>query len=311
MSYHNSVSVIIPTRSRPEILTRALHSVFSQTHSVLETIVVVDGPDDSTVSVVKTLKNSSLRLIVLPEQQGQNAARNVGVEHSKGDWIAFLDDDDEWLPHKLARQIAATTGCQSENVVVSSKVILRTPGGDFVKPERAPVPMERIDEYLFCRRSFATTESLLQTSTLCVRRQLVAAIPFRNSQVRWAETDWLLRVSALSNARLEFVSEPLSIWYTDDPKRATATNTPAAQFLSAWARSNRRLFSRRAYSGALASISRISAAEGKKATIPSHLVEAFRNGQPDLIQLCLFLGYLCVPSPFQLGLRTSLLRREK
>ena len=301
--------MVIPTRRRAEVLPRALRSVFCQTHPALETIVVVDGPDDTTVESVASLGNPSVRLIVLPEQRGHAAAKNVGVEHARGRWVAFLDDDDEWLPHKLARQITLGLASKCEHPIVSSKVILRTPGGDYVKPTRVPEPGERIDEYLFCHRSFVTTESLLQTSTLFARRQLLEIVPFRDSQLRWDDADWLLRASTLATARLEFVPEPLSIWYTDDPQRRTLTNARRSQFLSDWVRSNRNLFTKRAYSGALASVSRISALEGNKVIIPAHLFEAIRRGKPDLIQLFLFLAYMSVPGHIQLDLRAFLRRR--
>jgi glycosyltransferase involved in cell wall biosynthesis len=308
MNSQCSISVVIPTRRRAEVLPRALRSVLSQTHPALETIVVVDGPDDSTVQSVASLRCPSVRLIVLPQQRGHAAAKNVGVAHARGSWIAFLDDDDEWLPHKLARQISLGLASKSEHPIVSSKVILRTPGGDYIKPTRVPEPGERIDEYLFCHRSLVTTESLLQTSTLLARRQLLEIVPFRDSQLRWDDADWLLRSLTLATVRLEFVPEPLSIWYTDDPQRRTVTNAQRSKFLSDWVRSNRSLFTKHAYSGALASISRISALEGNKTIIPAHLFEALRRGKPDLIQLSLFLAYFSVPARIQLGLRAFLRR---
>ena len=98
------MSAVIPTRSRPHLLTRALASVAAQTYADLEVVVVVDGPDPETEAVLRTWRDRPLTVVVNERSLGGGAARNVGVEAAKGTWIAFLDDDDEWLPNKLERQ---------------------------------------------------------------------------------------------------------------------------------------------------------------------------------------------------------------
>src|SRR5271169_1867385 len=100
------VSVIIPTLRRPTLLTRALASVFRQTWRELEVIVVVDGPDPDTIAILQTIDDPRLRVIINARSLTAAGARNAGMDHAKGEWIAFLDDDDEWLPEKLAKQMA-------------------------------------------------------------------------------------------------------------------------------------------------------------------------------------------------------------
>ncbi|MCZ6672974.1 MAG: glycosyltransferase family 2 protein [Verrucomicrobia bacterium] len=100
------VSVIIPTHNRSDrFLPRASRSVLNQTWQNLELIIVDDGSTDGTADVVKRLGDERVRYLVHDESRGGCAARNSGVEVAHGEFVAFLDDDDEWLPHKLERQL--------------------------------------------------------------------------------------------------------------------------------------------------------------------------------------------------------------
>tara|TARA_Y100000031_G_scaffold98723_1_gene108177 strand:- start:576 stop:1475 length:900 start_codon:yes stop_codon:yes gene_type:complete len=100
-----NVSVIIPTCNRSTLVTRAIESVLSQTYTNLECIVVDDASNDSTYKVVNSYVDDRLSCFRHDKNQGASAARNTGIKHSKGDFIAFLDDDDEWVPEKLNKQV--------------------------------------------------------------------------------------------------------------------------------------------------------------------------------------------------------------
>ncbi|MFA6236345.1 MAG: glycosyltransferase [Bacteriovorax sp.] len=99
------VSVIIPTYNRSNVLTRAISSVQGQSYKHFEIIVVDDGSTDDTHEQLLPLIESGKIKYFAYENQGVSAARNAGVENSVGELIAFLDSDDEWLPHKLQEQI--------------------------------------------------------------------------------------------------------------------------------------------------------------------------------------------------------------
>ena len=100
-----SVSVVIPTHNRVELLRRALRSVVGQTRPADEIIVVDDGSEDATREVVNA-EFASVRYL-WQANQGVSAARNRGIAESTSRWIAFLDSDDEWRPAKLERQLTA------------------------------------------------------------------------------------------------------------------------------------------------------------------------------------------------------------
>jgi glycosyltransferase involved in cell wall biosynthesis len=102
-SANPSVSVVIPTFNRASCLPEALETVFAQTYKNHEIIVVDDGSTDTTSSVVA--KYGGRVRYIYQQNAGVAAARNAGVRMARGDWIAFLDSDDEWLPRKLEIQM--------------------------------------------------------------------------------------------------------------------------------------------------------------------------------------------------------------
>jgi glycosyltransferase involved in cell wall biosynthesis len=106
------VSVIIAVYNGAATISRALQSVFDQTFSDFEIVVVDDGSTDDTASMLSRY-GDRIRVIT-QRNRGLSAARNAGVRASRGEYLAFLDDDDEWMPTKLARCVPifdAEPGC--------------------------------------------------------------------------------------------------------------------------------------------------------------------------------------------------------
>ena len=100
------VSVIIPTHNRLKTLPRAIHSVENQLVSPKEIIIVDDGStDDSYQWLKKWQPQKANKVLIQTKQNGVSGVRNLGIKKASSPWIAFLDSDDEWMPHKLAKQI--------------------------------------------------------------------------------------------------------------------------------------------------------------------------------------------------------------
>ena len=99
------ISVIIPTFNRKKTLGRAIQSVSNQSLSPFEILIIDDGSNDGTKEWVK----ESFQDIkyIYQNNQGVSSARNKGIKYAYGDWVAFLDSDDEWLPNKLYEQVKA------------------------------------------------------------------------------------------------------------------------------------------------------------------------------------------------------------
>lgn len=100
-----SVSAVITTHNRKDLLCYAIRSVLSQTYKNIECIVVDDASTDGTREYCESLSEITYIPIEQKDSKGGNYARNVGVESSHGEYIAFLDDDDEWLPDKIEKQM--------------------------------------------------------------------------------------------------------------------------------------------------------------------------------------------------------------
>lgn len=104
------VSVVIPTRNRASLLSRAIDSILNQTYRDWECIIVDGQSSDNTYQVVHSFKDE--RIIYLLNKSGNcsaSANRNAGIKIARGNYIAFLDDDDEWMPEKLEKQVKLIT----------------------------------------------------------------------------------------------------------------------------------------------------------------------------------------------------------
>ena len=122
------VSVIIPTHNRRKLLERALDSVFSQTWSALEVVVVDDASTDDTPNYLETLRAEKENLTVVRNETSQGAAksRNIAIKNSTGEFITGLDDDDYWLPQRIEELMNAfndgfSAVCSYDRMVTNTK----------------------------------------------------------------------------------------------------------------------------------------------------------------------------------------------
>jgi glycosyltransferase involved in cell wall biosynthesis len=299
------VSVVIPTINRPKLVLRAIDSVLRQTHEEVELIVVVDGPDPDTVSAVRAVNDPRLQLIVNPQSFTAAGARNVGADHATGEWIAFLDDDDEWLPNKLERQIAFASSRSPALFSCLSRVV--TPTATDVWPQVIFDNFVPIDEYLFDRRSLLGGSGI-QTSSYLLHRRLFDKVRF-NTESPHDDWEFILHLSKQVGARIETVPEVLVVLYREEQRPSLTTRTSSSASLR-WLEDMRPILTRRAYSGfCLGVVGSRAAREGAYKAFPQLLHRAFRNGSPGLWQVLPFLAYWLTPQGFRGMLRDSLRRR--
>ena len=144
---------------------------------------------------------------------GPSGARMRGVAAAKGDIIAFLDDDDEWLPEKLERQLATwPTGSELRpHTLVSCRLSIVDHDGRQLRtlPPRLIDAHERIGSYLFCRPSVAVGEGVLHPSTLICDRALIEVEPWDMSLFLHEDWDWLLRIGGRSDVTIRMCPESL------------------------------------------------------------------------------------------------------
>jgi len=196
------VSVVLPTYGRDERLFRAaVESVADQTYNPVELVVVDDSPDGVSAWLdARTDWFSSVQCIRGGDHDGAGAARNTGIRRATGDLVAFLDDDDTWLPEKLARQVETFRQSGDEvGVVYTALEYVRD--GEVLRRGTAPTRGDVTEAIL-------TGASLGTFSTLVVRASLIpVAGPIDTKLPVLEDREWCLRLSR--HCRFETVDECL------------------------------------------------------------------------------------------------------
>jgi glycosyltransferase involved in cell wall biosynthesis len=307
------VSVVVPTFERPSLLLRALESALAQTLSTIEVIVVVDGRDDATLGALDSVGDSRVRVIVPDRRLGNSQARNVAVAVAQSRWIAFLDDDDEWLPPKLAAQLRKAEQSAYRYPIVTCRMIGRNELEDFVWPRRYPRPGEPLSEYLFCRTTPFAGEGIIQTSTIFTARSLLQRIPFAREVRRYVDLDWLMRASAVPGAGVEWVPElePLSVWHMEH-RRARISNGRDGAYTLRWARERRELFTPRSYASFLMTIGSRNAARARDwRAFVAIALEAYRHGAPSVLDVLGHVAHFAMPDRLQAEAAAAYSRRKR
>ena len=166
------VSVILPVFNGEASILRAVASVLGQSHDRLELIVVDDGSTDNTLTQLASVVDARLRVFSQPNQ-GVAEARNQAFQHAQGDWIAFLDADDQWLSNKLERELKVillqTSPDQPACLVTSGYFAVNDRDALIHQP---PMPHLNGD----CAQAVLDEEGLFLPSTTLVHRQIFEAI---------------------------------------------------------------------------------------------------------------------------------------
>jgi len=209
------VSVIMPTHDRASLVVQAAQSVIGQTVPDWELIVVDDGSTDDTIERLEALAEPRLKLLREPHIGNAARLRNIGVAASSGEYVAFLDSDDLWLPSKLELQLNALSGstaawCYADHELVST-------GG-----ERLPLHAGRfrpISGYI--ARDLMRDRTGASINTWLVPRKLFdRAAGFDESLTMREDLDLLLRLAELGEA----IAVPEVVALTrEHPGRKTAT----------------------------------------------------------------------------------------
>lgn len=206
------VSVVIPAYNRAATIGAAIASVLRQTFTDFELVVVDDGSTDDTLAAARSVADPRLRVVAAPRNMGAAGARNLGVTEARGTWIAFQDSDDEWLPEKLAKQMARlatppATGewgaCYCGLLTVGAldaRPGARTTLRYVPDPSVAPVEGDIVAPLL--------ARNMISTQTLVVRRDLFLALGgFDDTTTPIEDWDFALRLAA--RAPIAFVDAPL------------------------------------------------------------------------------------------------------
>jgi glycosyltransferase involved in cell wall biosynthesis len=304
------VTVVIPTCNRPGLAIRAVAGALGQTYEDLEVVVVIDGPDRATEQALAAIPDSRLRVLTLAQRGKAPNARNVGARAATGYWTAFLDDDDEWLPEKLAVQLKLVATATAASPVVATRLISRTPRSDTVMPRRLPAPGEPLSEYFTVRKGLFYGDGFIQTSTIMAPTELVRRVPFTVGLRRQQELDWMLRAIRQDDVELLYAEQPLVLWHQDEDRDRISLENPWAEQL-AWLRANRELFTPRAYAAFTMSVLSSMAAPTRSRQVFGELLrEARRHGRPGAIDYVTFLQIWMIPPSVRHTLRDKIVGRR-
>lgn len=232
------VSVIIPCYNRANVVMHAIESVFQGNNTGAEVVVVDDGSTDNLKQVIERMGNPHVRYI-RQDNKGANAARNNGIDHARGEFVAFLDSDDRFLPHHLASSIAALRSSGGPDVSYARIIVDRGRGKSFIKPPRTIRAAEAMGDYLLADRGF------VQTSTVVMKRALAAQVRYDEKLPFGQDTDFAIRLQA-AGARFGMQEKPGAVWADHhDGRRISHSSTPDVRV--AWLNTVRSIISDRAF----------------------------------------------------------------
>lgn len=199
------VSVVITTYCRPSYLRKAVRSVLEQTYDSIELVVVDDHSEEPACEVLAGIDLSALadfQCIRHNDNRGANAARNTGVNAVSGEYIAFLDDDDQWVAEKIERQVEAFHEAGDDVGVVYCGVESINSNG---KGEEIPPPIEGdITKPLLCRNVVGSM------SVIMVKTTVARDVTFDEEFPAWADLEWYIRLS--QQTRFKRLPEPLTVY---------------------------------------------------------------------------------------------------
>ncbi|HEY5214677.1 MAG TPA: glycosyltransferase family 2 protein [Acidobacteriaceae bacterium] len=303
------VSAVIPTHKRPILVQRAIRSALNQSYLNLEVIVVVDGPEPDTVKILEAFEEPRLRIVELRQNVGPAEVRNIGVREANGEWIAFLDDDDEWLPAKIEKQLNLLAYADPRTNFIACRSQEVDSGIDKIIPRRFPRPGEDWSEYIFCSGGFLPVPGYL------IKRELMLSVPFLNAAASFEDVDWLLRARAANSLVPAWVDEALVIYHNGSGDTIRVSHDPEWDRFYKWARSNRGiLLTPKAFSYCLLTqgSQRIKRSKGFTQNFASLMYRAISEGEIDF-RFCLslfFFAFLDVRSRSILRLIYERTRRE-
>ncbi len=211
------VSVVITTRNRVKLLKRAVYSVLEQTYSNIECIVVDDDSSDATADFCN---GQNVVYIHIPSNQrrGGNYARNLGIKFAKGDYVAFLDDDDYWDRTKIEKQIQLVNEYGAMFIFTGQKHEIVDRNGSITYRD-IPVPKSNTGTF----KKKILYNICTNTSCILVARDVLLEVGLFDEQLKfWQEYELTIRIAQ----KYDFfaVPEPLTIYRVDLNDKSRLTN---------------------------------------------------------------------------------------
>lgn len=193
------ISVIIPSYNRSRTIRRSMESVLNQTYQDIELIVVDDCSTDDTRAVVESVQDSRVRYFCLDHNQGACAARNKGIELARGEYIAFQDSDDAWVPEKLEIQLKKMSEAGADVCFCRKQIF--DEDGNFLRFTR-----QNLNEGIISYKTLYSS-SCVSTQTILAKREVFHECLFDPKVKKAQDYEWTLRAG--EHYRFFFVAQAL------------------------------------------------------------------------------------------------------
>lgn len=216
------VSIITPVYNGQDFLDRSIKSVLAQTYENWELFLIDDGSSDNSVQIIENyLEDNRIKLLRNESNSGIPTTRNKGIENSTGEFIALLDQDDEWLPHKLEKQVSRFLEIDDSFGLIYSNVEVRTDQGILSDQKKEIEPEASIQSNL----ELMLSRNLITSPTAMVKRKALEEVGLFDESIRWGGDDYDLWIRIAHKFKFDYIDEVLCIRhehqqnYSADKKR--------------------------------------------------------------------------------------------
>jgi hypothetical protein len=216
-----SIAAVVPTIGR-DSLRRAIDSILEQSHPVSELIVVNDSQAQVSLVEEKTVKGVPVVEVYTGGLTGEANARNLGVRSATASHIAYLDDDDIWLPHHLNMAVRSLRGPAGPDVYSGSVIMVR-PDEVRIAPVVRYTGRQPLIDFFYGTWSWAGRYRGMPPSTWVFRRELSLEFPMDSTLTSSPDVWWLLQLAAAGHTVWQS-SYPGALWF-EDPVRTTSRGT--------------------------------------------------------------------------------------
>lgn len=204
------VSVIIPTYNRFELLKKALTSVLNQSFKDFEVLIIDDCSQDETSQIPEHSADRRIRYIRNDRNKGISAVRNIGIRNSKGTYIAFLDDDDEWMPDKLEKQMnLIIPGPPNLGAVYTGSISIDIDKNKIVEAAMPQFRGNVLNNLIF--RNFVVT------STIVLKKACFDRVGLFDESMKYAE-DYDMWIRVAGEFEFDYIGEPLIKYFVHHNK---------------------------------------------------------------------------------------------
>ena len=206
-----AVSIIIPVYNRANTVLESVNSVLRQTWTDFELLIVDDGSTDTTREVVSRINDPRVQLLQTPKNMGPSGARNVGIKAARAPWTAFQDSDDEWLPTKLALQMARLQEPQTNWIgAYCGMMILSEPDTADARTTASYLPSPEVSVVEGDVLPSILRANVISTQLLVARTDILRQAGGFDENLP-ALVDWDLAIRLAALGRFAFVDEPLVV----------------------------------------------------------------------------------------------------